>query len=31
MQKPSLPTGTKLFDIFLVVSAIAIMMAIHLS
>ena len=31
MQKPSLPTGTKLFDIFLVVSAIVIMMAFHLS
>jgi hypothetical protein len=31
MQKPSLPTGTKLFDLFLVVSAIVIMMAFHLS
>jgi len=31
MLKPSLPTGTKLFDIFLVVSAIVIMMAFHLS
>jgi hypothetical protein len=30
MQKPSLPTGTKLFDLFLVVSAIVIMMAFHL-
>lgn len=31
MLKPSLPTGAKLFDIFLVVSAIVIMMAFHLS
>jgi hypothetical protein len=31
MQKPSLPTGTKLFDLFLVISAIVIMMAFHLS
>jgi hypothetical protein len=31
MQKPSLPTGTKLFDLFLVVSAIVIMTAFHLS
>jgi hypothetical protein len=31
MQKPILPTGTKLFDLFLVVSAIIIVMAFHLS
>lgn len=31
MQKPTLPSGTKLFDLFLVASAIVIMLAFHLS
>jgi hypothetical protein len=31
LHKPSMPTGTKLFDIFLVISAVVIVMAFHFS
>lgn len=31
METPSMPTGTKLFDLFLVASAIVIMVVFHFS
>jgi hypothetical protein len=31
MRKPSLPTGTKLYDLFLVVSAVVVVTAFYLS